>query len=88
MTGKAIQVETLTKIKKLFLITVRVEGIGPSTSVLSGQRSTTELHTQNSFKTRLRQSHLYQKKLVLATFYQTKIPIGRLGFLSSVSLDS
>ena len=25
---------------------VRVEGIGPSTSVLSGQRSTTELHSQ------------------------------------------
>ena len=24
---------------------MRVEGIGPSTSVLSGQRSTTELHT-------------------------------------------
>ncbi len=27
---------------------MRVEGIGPSTSVLSGQRSTTELHTQGS----------------------------------------
>lgn len=25
---------------------VRVEGIGPSTSVLSGQRSTTELHSR------------------------------------------
>ena len=28
---------------------VRVEGIEPSTSVLSGQRSTTELHSQNLF---------------------------------------
>lgn len=28
---------------------VSVDGIGPSTSVLSGQRSTTELHAQNIY---------------------------------------
>ena len=30
-----------------FLFTVSVDGIEPSTSVLSGQRSTTELHAQS-----------------------------------------
>jgi hypothetical protein len=35
-----------TSVNNSVLLIVGVEGIGPSTSVLSGQRSTTELHAQ------------------------------------------
>ena len=43
MTNK-IKTKTIVII---FLVIVSVDGIEPSTSVLSGQRSTTELHAQN-----------------------------------------
>ena len=35
-----------SRVTGLFVFLVSVDGIGPSTSVLSGQRSTTELHAQ------------------------------------------
>ena len=44
-------------VKPSCFVVVRVEGIEPSASVLSGQRSTTELHSQNLF---LDQSDFFQ----------------------------
>ena len=44
-----------------------MDGIGPSTSVLSGQRSTTELHAQNKIQDYV----LYQKYNKIEDFKQT-----------------
>ncbi len=45
---------------------VRVEGIEPSTSVLSGQRSTTELHTHNQKYTPKASPPIYQQNACFA----------------------
>ena len=61
-----------------YRVVVSVDGIGPSTSVLSGQRSTTELHAQTT--SNYWSPKIYQK---IDIYANTKNPNKMLGFFGN-----